>query len=165
MKTIIWALGTNGEGSSQLVSQFIQKANYKFENEFIFVTHKNALLYRKLDISIKKSSKARYLPSFLSFSLMHFILKIVGFTFLKKNNLIVLDDFPFFFVKNQILLLHQPNLVNLNNKSLKWKLRRIAFRILLSKDCTLVVQTEHMAEKIKDFYRHTNLKVLLHSST
>ena len=89
----------------------------------------------------------------------------MGFLFLGKKSLIVLDDFPFFLMKNQILLVHQPNLVYLNNKKLIWRLRRLAFRILLPKECTIVVQTKHMAKKIGELYKHKNMKVLLHSST
>ncbi len=165
-KLIVWSVGTNGDGSSQLVSNLlmhIQKNNNKFKI-LIFISN-GSLLDKKLNKLKFKKSKIIKLPGFFRKNIIQLGIKLFGSFLILKKNLIVLDDFPFldFGLSNQILLLHQPNLCYFKNKSIVWKLKRLAFRIMINPKLKIIIQTEHMANKLLKIYQHKNSYPITHS--
>tara|TARA_B100000963_G_C22574260_1_gene647609 strand:- start:1005 stop:1514 length:510 start_codon:yes stop_codon:yes gene_type:complete len=165
-KLIIWSVGTNGDGSSQLVSKLINAFDRNQENIKIFIfISKYSLLERKIvDYKFKKIEIIK-LPSFFRNNLIQLIIKFFAIGFIFRKNILVLDDFPFldFGLSNQTLLLHQPNLCYLKNKSLFWKSKRIAFALMLNNRTKVIIQTKHMAKRLMIKYKHNNTYVLTHS--
>jgi len=163
---IIWAVGTNGEGSSHVVSALLDCffASDEPVVHRVFIT-RNSLLDKKLPTSVfsKYSANIVAFPAILSIPIVHLVIKMLCFLIWKPTKLIVLDDFPFYRIPNQTLLLHQPNLVYLYDRRLLWKVRRYFFSILLSPRTHVVVQAEHMRLKLLESYSHTHTTVIRHS--
>ena len=100
-------------------------------------------------------------------NIIQLLIKLFGFSLILEKNLLVLDDFPFldFGLSNQTLLLHQPNLCYFKNKSIIWKLKRFAFKIMINPKLKIIIQTEHMANKLLRNYQHKNYYPITHSIT
>ena len=131
---------------------------------FIFIS-KGSLLDKKLNHTKYKNSKIIKLPNCFRKNIIQLGIKLFGSFLIFQKNLIVLDDFPFldFGLSNQILLLHQPNLCYFKNKSIVWKLKRLVFRIMINPKLKIIIQTEHMANKLLKIYQHKNSYPITHS--
>ena len=165
-KLIIWSVGTNGDGSSQLVSNLIKsfdrnQLNYKI---LIFLSKDSLLENKIMDFKFKKI-KIIKLPDFFRNNLFHLFIKTFAFVLIFRKNLLVLDDFPFldFGLSNQTLLLHQPNLCYFKNKSIFWRFKRLALHLMLNSKTKVIIQTKHMAKRLMIKYKHSRAYVLTHS--
>ena len=155
MQLILWAAGTNGEGSSKVAFKLIEalissSKNYNFK---IFISSKSTLDEAINTSNLINNSKIYKLPKIYRIYPIQLIIKFFFPVDLFCKALITLDDFPFRNSANQILYFHQPNI--LYSDKLIWKLKRIVFTILLTKKIKIFVQTKHMK---KTFLNKFNIK-------
>ena len=155
-KILIWTIGTDGQGSSEVVRNLIQSLyENDHDQEYLIVISNKSLLSEKL-YQIKKN-----LPKKKSIKLIRFhkIIKFYPFNFLIRcfinpdkffKATFVLDDFPFRLSKKQLLYFHQPNIIF--PKSFSWKIKRSIFRLLLNKKTKVYLQTNHFFDLfVKNF--------------
>ena len=150
IELIVWALGINGEGSSLVSKNIINsvlKLN-KMKNIKIIISN-NSLL--KKYIFKKKKTKINpknfiILPRFFRNYFIQASIKLFIPMFFISKYLIVLDDFPVVFHKKQVLYFQQAGIIH--GKSLNWTLRRIFFRILISRRLFIYTQTNHVRKSL-----------------
>ena len=164
MQLILWAAGTNGEGSSKVAFKLIEalissSKNYNFK---IFISSKSTLDEAINTSNLINNSKIYKLPKIYRIYPIQLIIKFFFPVDLFCKALITLDDFPFRNSANQILYFHQPNI--LYSDKLIWKLKRIVFTILLTKKIKIFVQTKHMKKTLLNKFniKATNLITGLH---
>jgi glycosyltransferase involved in cell wall biosynthesis len=152
---LIHATNITGLGASHVVTSFIDAA---CELNLL----KDSVLYLPAEGPL-----ARYSPKQGRFnrykrSLPNSISRLVecffgGIIFPKEEITIVLGDIPLRGVKNQIVLVHQPNLVcpkvnSLSGKSLTFKILRFIFKMNLKYAKHIVVQTGVMKREMLESY-------------
>ena len=134
---LIWALGINGEGSSVVVSEFISAlfAHPQLRPLTIVCSRRSTLSERIYSLqSFPKHQNSSY-P-------IHFALKLFLPVQFFYRAVITFDDFPFFLAKKQLLYFHQPNLIF--NIALSWRIKRLAFKLLLNRNIVIYFQTNHI---------------------
>ena len=152
---LLWALGINGEGSARVTFAFIKsicKVQTLPSSKTTILYSSGSTLdhlissYLQNNISVAYNINVRFvrLPRIARNYLFHFLLKYCAGPFLTYESVVVFDDFPFRFLHKQILYFHQPNLIH--NNSLVWRIKRLAFRLLLSPSLTVYIQTNHMRD-------------------
>lgn len=152
---LFWALGTNGEGSSRVTFAFVQHVCQTYQsssNKTIIVYSAESTLDQLIHSFLKHSAPISLnplvrlvkLPKFSRNYFIHFAIKFFAGPFLRFNSIIVFDDFPFWRSPRQVLYFHQPNLIY--NNILLWRIKRTAFRLLLSSSLIVYVQTIHMRD-------------------
>ena len=165
MQLILWAAGTNGEGSSKVALKLIKaliknSKNYDFK---IFISSQSTLDEEIRASNIKNNSAIYKLPKIYRIYPIQLLIKFfLPLDFFCKA-LITLDDFPFRNSGNQILYFHQPNI--LYSDKFIWKLKRIIFTILLTKKIKIFVQTQHIKRALLkkfDIIKTINLITALH---
>jgi len=147
---LIWALGINGEGSSVVVSEFISAlfAHPQLRPLTIVCSRRSTLSERVYSLqSFPKHQNSRlirliFLPKFFRSYPIHFALKLFLPVQFFYRAVITFDDFPFFLAKKQLLYFHQPNLIF--NIALIWRIKRLAFKLLLNRNIVIYFQTNHI---------------------
>ncbi len=158
---IFWAMCINGEGSS-LVTKNLITSILKLKNKNIKIVITNSsTLYRLLSSNgtIKNNrNKIIIFPKFFRNYLFQILIKtLFPINYLCKS-LITMDDFPFYFHKNQILYFQQAGIVKGHN--LRWKLRRAFFKILIRKNHTIFTQTFHMKKSLHDKFKLSEKQII-----
>ena len=161
MQLILWAAGTNGEGSSKVAFKLIKalitsSKNYNFK---IFISSKSTLDEAISTSNLIHNSAIYKLPKIYRIYPIQLIIKFFFPVDLFCKALITLDDFPFRNSANQILYFHQPNI--LYSDKLIWKLKRIVFTILLTKKIKIFVQTKHMKKKLLKKFNNIKARNLI----
>lgn len=152
---LLWALGINGEGSARVTFAFIKSIclsqSLSSSRTIILYSSGSTLdqlisCYLQSKLSAGHNPNVRFvrLPKIARNYLFHFILKFIAGPFLTYESVVVFDDFPFRFLHRQILYFHQPNLIY--NNSLLWRIKRLAFHLLLSPSLIVYIQTTHMRD-------------------
>lgn len=169
---LLWAVGVNGEGSSHVTFAFIQHllARTNSQGECVTViysarskldAHISEFLSKTEADSLSSAVKLVRLPKICRGYIVHFLLKFC----LKPSHLfsavVVLDDFPFRLSERQVLYFHQPNLIH--SKNLAWKIKRLAFRSLLSPALTLYFQTRQISQAFASEFGDYKSLCFLHS--
>ncbi len=104
----------------------------------------------------------RFLPNYIS----RFI-EIIFSRFIFKNiSTLVLGDIPLRGINNQILYVHQSNLVkpkvnHFSSSSLKYRILRFLFSYNLSYVKSIIVQTDYIKENLIKSYKNLNCPVLV----
>lgn len=151
---LLWSLGVNGEGSARVTFSFIKCicSDYKPNTHTTILYSSGSTLDQLISstsmpiLSPGRNPNVRFirLPKFTRNYLIHFLLKFFGGPFLFFKTVVVFDDFPFKFLRRQVLYFHQPNLIHSNSKL--WFIKRLCFRLLLSPSLIVYIQTKHMRD-------------------
>jgi hypothetical protein len=169
---LLWAVGVNGEGSSHVTFAFIKYLLARTDPQAKHVTVTYSAR-SKLDehiseiaSSIQNSNHAATvkfvrLPKESRGYILHFLVKLLFKPSNYFSSVVVLDDFPFRSSRTQVLYFHQSNLIH-NNK-LIWRIKRLAFRSLLSRSLTLYFQTQHISRDFSSHFGDYNSLCFLHS--
>ena len=159
----IHATNINGLGASQVVMSFLEAAEELgvLENAIIYLPETGALSRYRLNTGTFKSYK-RILPNAFSR-----LLEVIFSKFIFKNiETIVLGDIPLRGIDNQIVLVHQLNLVypsvnSYSSKSLNFRVNRFLFSINHKFAKKIIVQTGAMAEDLIKSYPKIKNKVII----
>jgi hypothetical protein len=151
----IHATNITGVGASFVITSFIDAASEMgiLDNSQIYLPADGPLG----NYSSKKGYIFRY-KRYLSNSYSRIIECIFSrFIFPKSEKIIVLGDLPLNGLKNQIVLVHQPNLVypainNLSSKKITYRIFRAIFNSNLKYVKQFIVQTEVMADELQRSY-------------
>ena len=168
---LLWALGVNGEGSARVTFAFIQNL---FTEKSLIRSHTTILYtsdstldqlissYLQSQPSSVPIQNVRFirLPKIARNYILHFTLKFFIGPFFTYQSVVVFDDYPFRFLSNQVLYFHQPNLVY--NSSILWRIKRLTFRILLSRSIAVYFQTKHMRDSFVHKFGLVNTICFLH---
>jgi hypothetical protein len=170
--SLLWALGINGEGSSHVTFAFIKHIcmlNTAKSNKISIIYTASSSLDRLISsflLSYENNGQSPHvnfirLPKFSRNYLFHFLLKATVNPNLFFDSVVVFDDFPFKRAAKQVLYFHQPNLIY--NASLIWRIKRSAFKFLLSPSLAIYVQTCHMRDSFLTRFGQFNTICFLHS--
>lgn len=153
----IHATNINGLGAINVANAIIES----------LIENKNASIYNiyhnininKYDLDSFKYYK-RYLPNSLSRIIEVLFSKIL---FDNKPTL-TLGDIPLRGIENQILYVHQPNIIKpsineFSSKNLKFKILRYLFKINLKYVKHIIVQTDYMKENLIKSFKNLNCKI------
>jgi len=158
---LFWALGCNGEGSSVVASLFLDvMLKTPSCNDSLIIYSTGSKLEEKIKPFVSLHSyHPRFirLPSFARFYPVHFLIKLVFPVFLFFPKVIVFDDYPFRLARRQLLYFQQLNL--LTSQTLLWSIKRCIFRILLSRNTFVYVQTDHVFEAFLTCFKHPKGKL------
>lgn len=163
-KMIIHATNTTGLGASHVITSFINGAsNLGLLNNSILYLPEKGPLNNFSPSNGKVVRYKRWLPN--SFSRL-FECLFASLIFPSNEQTIVLGDIPLRGIKNQIVLVHQPNLVNpkinrLSGNSLHYKIYRALFKMNLKFASWIVVQTDVMKDDLIKSYPTINEKILV----
>tara|TARA_B100000212_G_C27362797_1_gene528991 strand:+ start:483 stop:1034 length:552 start_codon:yes stop_codon:yes gene_type:complete len=155
---LIWSIGTNGLGSSVVVSNLIKsicKNNHR-QKFLIIYSDKSLLAYKikKLTLTnINQNIKFIKVKKFIRFYPVQLLIRTFYNPDLFFKATYVLDDFPFKYSKKQLLYFHQSNI--LNPKGINWHLKRIVFHFLLNKYTKVYLQTNHIYNKFNKSFPYT----------
>lgn len=159
----IHATNINGLGASQVVISFLEAAEEigVLENTVIFLPESGLLSNLQLNKGVFKIYK-RYLPNTFS----RFFECLFSKFFFQNIETIVLGDIPLRGIKNQIVLVHQPNLVYpsinaFSSKSLTFRINRFLFSINHKFAKKIIVQTGAMAGDLIKSYPKIKDKVVV----
>lgn len=151
----IHASNTTGLGASQVIISFIQSACKLglLENSNVYLPSDGPLSNFCIG-DLKIIRYKRYLPNSISRSIECLCAKYI---FPRNQLTIVLGDLPLRGIKNQIVLVHQPNLVSpkvnpYSSKSFKYRMLRILFRYNIKYAKKIVVQTGVIADELIKSY-------------
>lgn len=159
----IHATNINGLGASQVIISFLDSFSKKEDfKKFEVILPTKGILSEYVPKNCKVHRYKRFLPNSLSRA---FELLFSRFLF-KNRPTIVLGDIPLRGIENQIVLVHQPNLIypsiNSNSgKSIKFKVNRFLFKINQKFAKKIVVQTSVMAEELIASYPKIKNKVVV----
>lgn len=173
---LLWAVGINGEGSSLVTFAFIKHicmiCNDSQDKVTVVYTARSTLdglisPFLSRNDSNFKYSNVNFIrcPAVARNYVIHFLIKAFAnplFLF-KADKVIVFDDFPFRLAPKQILYFHQPNLIY--NNSIVWRVKRLAFRLLLSSSLIVYTQTNHMCQAFLARFGHFKSLCFLHELT
>jgi hypothetical protein len=159
----IHATNINGLGASQVVISFLEAAEEvgSLENSIIYLPETGILSQFKLKTGTYKRYK-RFLPNAFSRLFECVFSKLI----FKNIETIVLGDIPLRGIDNQIVLVHQPNLVypsvnSFSSKSLTFRVNRFLFSINHKFAKKIIVQTGAMAEDLIKSYPKIKNKVII----
>lgn len=159
--TQIHATNINGLGASQVVISFLKAAGNinKLQNANVFLTN------RGLFYSVK-AKKVIFFRRILPNSLSRLIECFFSTIFFENIPTIVLGDIPLRGLRNQVVLVHQSNLVypsvnNFSSNSFKFKINRLLFSLNHQFAKKIVVQTVAMAEELIQSYPSIRDKVVV----
>jgi glycosyltransferase involved in cell wall biosynthesis len=163
-KLIVHATNIYGLGASSVAISLINAFNKN--NETIikeYILPGEGSLKQNLPKELKINEYNRYLPKFLSRFLECFISPLF---FDKSLNYIILGDIPLYGICNQVVLVHQPNLVypkiNVNSsKSLSFKVNRFLFKRNLRFTKRIIVQTSVMETELIASYPKLKEKIVV----
>jgi hypothetical protein len=169
---LLWALGVNGEGSSHVTFAFIHYllTRSNSQGEFVTVvysarskldTHISEFLSKAQLYNSSPAVKLIRMPKACRWYIIHFLLKFWLNPSHFFSSVVVLDDFPFRLSTRQVLYFHQPNLIHSNK--LIWKIKRFAFRSLLSPALTVYFQTRQIAQAFYSEFGDYQSLCFLHS--
>jgi hypothetical protein len=161
---IIHATNTTGLGASHVITSFIEAAsNLGILNKAkLYLPDKGPLR----DFSPVYGKVIRYkrlLPNSISRLLECYF---ASYIFPKEEQFIVLGDIPLKGINNQIVLVHQPNLIDpkynkLSSNSLHYKVYRTLFKMNLKYASWIVVQTDVMKSDLIKSYPALNDKIVV----
>lgn len=160
----IHATNTTGLGASQVIASFIKSAY-----ELGLLKHSVVYLPVKGPLSnfcigdLKIIRYKRFLPNSISRVIECLFSKYI---FPKDQLAIVLGDIPLKGIKNQIVLVHQPNLVSpsvnpYSSKSLKYRIFRTLFRYNIRYAKKIIVQTGVIADELNISYPSIKNKLFI----
>lgn len=161
---IIHATNTSGLGASHVTTSFIDAAsNLGLLNDSILYLPKTGPLKNYLSSSGNIVRHNRWLPNGIS-RLIECL--FASYIFPSNEQTIVLGDIPLRGIVNQIVLVHQPNLVSpkinkLSSNSWHYKILRILFKINLKFAKYIVVQTDVMKADLIKSYPELKEKVIV----
>lgn len=151
-KIIIHATNINGRGAINLVNSLIPEIINQSKNKFIYIyvsRNNNLKIENFCKSNVKLIRYNRILPNKLSRLFECFFFK---FSLKEKGLFIVLGDIPLRGIKNQILLLHQPNLFNTINSfsssDLNFSIIRYVFKLNFKYVSHVIVQGEYMKNQL-----------------
>ena len=150
---IIWANGTNGEGSSNVVFSLVNAAfknNNISRNTYIIIS-KDTVIHNLITKNSMNTTNVIVLPAIFRSYLLHSIIKLFFPIQFFGKRLLTLDDYPFRFYKKQILYFHQAGI--LYGASLNWHIRRLFIRILISNNLFIFTQTDHIKDKLINIFK------------
>lgn len=159
----IHATNINGLGASQVVISFLDAYtnNKALKDTIIYLPNKGILSsYEPSKVIVKRYQ--RKLPNGISR-----FLECVFSVFLFKNvPTIVLGDLPLRGIKNQVVLVHQPNLIkpsvnSFSGKSLTFRINRFLFKMNNKYAKRIIVQTGAMAKDLIASYPEIKDKVII----
>ena len=161
MKEIqIHATNVNGLGAINVANAIISALD-SYEN----VSIKN--IYSSKDIIRdpkfrKLSIYNRFLPNKIS----RLIEVIFSKLFFKNISTLVLGDIPLRGIKNQVLYVHQANLIrpkinSFSSKNLKFKILRFLFKYNLKYVKSIIVQTDYMKDNLIQSYKNLNCSIIV----
>lgn len=163
-KIIIHATNTTGLGACHVITSFIDAAsNLGLLNNSILYLPKKGPLENYIPSNGNVIRYNRWLPN--SFSRL-FECLFSSYIFPPNEQTIVLGDIPLRGINNQIVLVHQPNLVDpkvnkLSSNSWRYKIFRALFRKNLKFAKSIVVQTDVMKEDLIKSYPDLKEKVVV----
>ena len=110
----------------------------------------------------KLSIYNRFLPNKIS----RLIEVIFSRLFFENTPTLVLGDIPLRGIKNQVLYVHQANLIrpkinSFSSKSLKFKILRFLFSYNLKYVKSIIVQTEYMKDNLIQSYKNLNCSIMV----
>ena len=161
MQLILWAAGTNGEGSSKVVLKLLKALieSYQIKNFKIFISSESTLDEELIANNIINIAEIYKLPKIYRIYPIQFLTKFFLPVDFFCKALITLDDFPFRNARNQILYFHQPNIIY--SKKFIWKIKRLIFKILLTKKLKIFVQTNHIKRELLKKFDNIKSKNLI----
>jgi hypothetical protein len=156
----IHATNIRGMGASHVVVSLVNSLKNKLKNEEvkIYLPFKSNLFVQDELGNIEVHKLKRILPN----SLSRFSESLLSpWYFAKTNNCLVLGDLPLSGFTQQVVLVHQANLIDPrinphSGKSLKYKIYRWLFKKNLKYVKQVVVQTEAMKEQMIASYPELN---------
>jgi hypothetical protein len=160
----IHATNINGLGASQVVTSFIDAAcNLNLLEKAIVYLPEEGQLASYMPVQGKIFRYKRFLPNSISRLFESFF---GNYIFPKEDFTIVLGDVPLRGIKNQIVLVHQANLLYprinfLSGKTLNFRILRAVFRKNLKYANWIIVQTDIMKEGLLLSYPELNGKVVV----
>jgi glycosyltransferase involved in cell wall biosynthesis len=148
---LIHSTNVTGLGASQVVTSFIDgacKLNL-LDKSIVFLPNKGLLL-NYLPSQGKVYRYKRFLPNGISRIIEIYFGK---YLFSEQPVTIVLGDIPLRRIKNQVVLVHQPNLIYpkvnpLSGRSLKFRVLRSVFKSNLKYATRIIVQTDVMKNEL-----------------
>lgn len=160
---IIHSTNIHGLGASEVVKSFLEAAlkseDYKYS--FVYLPSSGILSnYKILNGNFKRYK--RILPYSISRVIECFFSKII----FPNKPMIVLGDIPMRGIKNQVVLVHSPNLIypkinSYSSKSLSFRVNRFIFSLNHKYTKKIIVQTEAMAKGLISSYPKIKDKVLI----
>lgn len=159
----IHATNINGLGASQVVISLLDalSSDKEFKNATIYLPNTGALEnYIPLNGNIKRFR--RVLPN----SISRFFECLFSKFYFQNISTIVLGDIPLRGLKNQVVLVHQPNLIypkinSYSSKELNYRISRFLFSINHKYAKKIIVQTGAMAEELIASYPKIKDKILI----
>lgn len=148
---LIHSTNITGLGASQVVTSFIDAAcNLNLLDKSIVFLPNEGLLLNYSPSKGKLYRYKRFLPNSISRIIEIFFGK---YLFPEQPVTIVLGDIPLRAIKNQVVLVHQPNLIYprvnpLSGKSIKFRLLRSMFKSNLKYATRIIVQTDVMKNEL-----------------
>ncbi len=163
-KLMIHATNIHGMGASQVVESLIRSLQKQLENEEVnlYLPWKTNFLFEQSELAnIKVNRFKRILPNSIS-RVSECLLS--SWYFDKADKALILGDIPLNRFKNQVVLLHQPSLIDprinpYSGRNLKYRISRWLFKKNLKFIKYIVVQTGAMKEQIIASYPELNNKV------
>lgn len=159
----IHASNINGLGACQVVISFLEASSNlnKLDNTTIFLTNNDTFNNFRSRAGVVKFYH-RNLPN----SISRFLECIFSRFFFNDVPTIVLGDIPLRGINDQIVLVHQSNLVypkinNFSGKSLKFKINRFLFSINHKYAKKIIVQTGAMADEMIQSYPSLKNKIVV----
>ena len=172
---LLWAVGINGVGSSLVTFAFIKRIcmmSSGSEDKVTIIYSARSTLDSLIspflaDTDFKSSfSRINFVrcPALVRNYVIHFLIKAIFNPLLlfKADKVVVFDDFPFRFATKQVLYFHQPNLIY--NDVFVWRIKRLAFRLLLSPTLIVYTQTSHMCQAFQARFGYFRSLCFLHES-
>lgn len=162
-KTQINATNINGLGASQVVLSFLQASSSLglLKNSSVFLPN-DSFNFEFNDEGARIKKYKRFLPN----SISRFIECVFSNFIFSNVPTIVLGDIPLRGIYNQIVLVHQPNLVypkinKFSSKSLKFRINRFLFLINHKYAKNIIVQTGAIADEMIKSYPGIKDKVIV----
>lgn len=154
-KIVVHATNVHGLGASSVSISLINALNQDFSHLIQeYVLPSVGPLKTDLSVSLKSRDYERILPKSISRFIECFFSPIF---FKKKYNYIILGDIPLYGIYNQVVLVHQPNLIspkiNRNSsKSFSFRVNRFLFKRNIRFVKKVIVQTEVMKSELQSSY-------------
>lgn len=163
MKLLIHATNVSGVGASQVVTSFIDAASdmgLLNQETDVYLPSTGMLSIYQPKSGLTKRYK-RFLPNSIS-RLIEIL--FAAYIFPQKESVVVLGDIPLRNIKNQIVLVHQPNLIYptvniLSSRKFTYRVFRMLFSTNLKYADQIVVQTQVMASELEQCYPKISGKI------
>jgi hypothetical protein len=160
----IHASNTTGTGASHVIVSFIKAASSMglLKSSVVYLPANGPLSNFQTD-DLKIIRYKRFLPNSISRAIECLFAK---YFFPKDELAIVLGDIPLRGIKNQIVLVHQPNLISpsvnpYSSKTLRYRIYRALFKYNLRFAKKIIVQTEVIADELTRTYSAIQSKIFV----